>query len=254
MAGCVSARPPGADTRRPSPPPPLARVVPFLGSAPKLALSVIFGWLLATISTLSNRSTFANPAAARPSVGGASWGDDDHRDCVGGHLRSRSPRRGRPHCGGCEHTGRPHLCLRNANRNTDRNTDNADHAYQEGLGFGQRRDSRRPQCPALTLRSASSQVRCICSGSWRVSRRRGFRRCSLRRNGGRRPVRPGSSAAVRRPRARTVGYRGGDRRRTWPRRSAGAGRRGGGRTRRGGCLGVLRGLGAICHFFAARGP
>src|ERR1700747_2047796 len=28
-AGCASARPPGADTRRPSPPPPLAGVVPF---------------------------------------------------------------------------------------------------------------------------------------------------------------------------------------------------------------------------------
>ena len=29
-AGCASARPPGADTRRPSPPPPLARVVLYL--------------------------------------------------------------------------------------------------------------------------------------------------------------------------------------------------------------------------------
>ena len=31
MAESASARPPGADTRRPSPPPPLARVVPFVG-------------------------------------------------------------------------------------------------------------------------------------------------------------------------------------------------------------------------------
>src|ERR1700729_4306146 len=60
LAEGVSARPPGADTRRPSPPPPLAGVVPFVGQI--LSLTAVGG-------LCTDRMLSTNPAArlaARP--------------------------------------------------------------------------------------------------------------------------------------------------------------------------------------------